>query len=165
MYCQIIASASKEHLSIENNIRQDCKAMDRLFAIGVDYAPCSGMYDDMLESSFLINVETKEQFDMLKALFFGVFDQDSILVLKGFESELLFKNGNTESLGTFTEVCKSEAERNGAYTYLDRKYFICKELTQAPAWGSCSEETKQAESEMLHSKDHPCYVTDYVEEV
>jgi hypothetical protein len=160
MYCQIIASASREELSIENNLLHDSKCMDRLNAIGVDYVPCMGVYEGVLESSFLINVYDKVIFDMLKAVFFGVFNQESILVLRDLQAELLFKSGGYISLGTFIEVTKSEAERNDAYTYLDRKYFICKELTVAPDWGSCSEETKQAESEMLHDKDKEWFVTE-----
>lgn len=156
MYCQVIASAAKEVLSIENNVLRDCRAMDCLLECGIDYVPCSGMYEGVQESSFFINVQDTIQFDILKAVFFGRFDQESILVIIGGEGSLLFKDGTTECLGEFKEVCKTEAERNGAYTYMDRRYFVCKALTTMPEWGTCSEETKQAESEMAHPKDHPC---------
>jgi len=156
----MIASAQQEVLNNHNNIIQDAKAMDRLFELGVDYIPCSGMYEGTVEFSFFINVQTKEMYDILKAMFFELFNQECILVLKERKAELVYKTGEIESMGTFTAVCQHEAERNGAYTHMDKKYYVCKQVVNAPEWGSCSESTKQAESEMLHSKDHPCFVTE-----
>ena len=160
MYCQMIASAQQEVLSMHNNLMQDSKAMDRLLELGVDYIPCTGMYEGTVEDSFFINVQTKEMYDILKAMFFELFNQECILVLKERKTELVYKTGEIEGMGTFTAVCRHEAERNGAYTHMNGRYYVCKQIVNAPAWGSCSEETKQAESEMLHDKDKEWFVTD-----
>jgi hypothetical protein len=156
MFCQIVASADREELSIVNNLYRALSVVDRLNRLGVHFVCCEGHYGGNVENSFLIDVETLVMFDVLKAVFLGTYNQDCILVLRGVVASLYYKNGHTAALGTWHEVCRTRAERdNGAYTLIRGKYFICDETTEAPVWGECSDITKEAESEALHDKDAP----------
>lgn len=166
MFKTIIASACRAHRTPEHNLVNHKEAYRILTdVLGLQPTCCIGSYREegqnsaSVEASIYIPCETIEEVDSVLNLFFVQFQQEAVLTIEpGNQAVMVFPKGTAQHIGEFREVSQAVALASECYTYLNGHYFQA--LEAAPAWGDCSESTKQAESEALHDADKPQFNND-----
>lgn len=118
----IIASAELSTLSTKNNNRRTNMLYRALINLGIKFKACNGVYKGVSEDSVAFCIKDLSLLPKIKRLFLKEFNQESILLIKGNDGELLFQNGELSPIGTLKEV-KSQPKTD-AYTQMGNRYFI-----------------------------------------
>lgn len=98
------------------------KGILNLFNVG--FKELEGRYNNVDETSFIVNMRDKELIHDLIA------EQESILELSEIQpnglrkAKLVFKDGTETNLGDMTQVTEIKAKASNAYTFDGQSYFV-----------------------------------------
>lgn len=109
----------QQNKSATNDLNKDLKSFQ------FKYSPIKGKYKGVTEKSFIVKVETYQDIVNLQMLG-NKYNQESILFVDKSNKAMLIYcvDGKTQTLGNFSNVVKTEAVTQDAYSIIGSKYFI-----------------------------------------
>jgi hypothetical protein len=119
----VILSAEREVNSIESNRQRTATLEGVLTDLNLLFNKAQGVFNGgTVEDNFVVLINNNEELESIKALAFNNFAQDAILYQDANqEASLIFKNGESKSVGVLQEVDSTDGLEN--YTLLKGKIY------------------------------------------